>query len=88
MQDPRTDLLIVPRYAAGLTEAPVSGHESQRIHSHPAPAGSVPSMTGPVNAFFDDVLVMAEDPELRKARLGLLATINSIADGVLDWRAL
>jgi len=31
---------------------------------------------------------MAEDPELRKARLGLLATINSIADGVLDWRAL
>jgi len=45
-------------------------------------------LTGPVNAFFDDVLVMAEDLELRKARLGLLATINSLADGVLDWRAL
>jgi glycyl-tRNA synthetase len=45
-------------------------------------------LTEPVNAFFDDVLVMAEDLELRKARLGLLARINAVADGVLNWRAL
>jgi glycyl-tRNA synthetase len=42
----------------------------------------------PVNTFFDDVLVMAQDPQLRAARLGLLARINTLAAGVLDWRAL
>jgi glycyl-tRNA synthetase len=42
----------------------------------------------PVNAFFDQVLVMAEDPALRASRLGLLASINELADRYLDWRAL
>jgi len=46
------------------------------------------ALTEPVNAFFDAVLVMAEDAELRAARLGLLATINALAEPVLDWRAL
>jgi glycyl-tRNA synthetase len=41
-----------------------------------------------VNAFFDEILVMAEDPELRAARLGLLATISKLAAPVLDWQAL
>ncbi len=41
-----------------------------------------------VNAFFDDVMVMAEDPRQRAARLGLLATITSLSEGVLDWHAL
>jgi glycyl-tRNA synthetase len=45
-------------------------------------------LIGPVNTFFDDVLVMAEDQDLRNARLGLLARINSLAAGVVDWRAL
>ncbi|HEX5742059.1 MAG TPA: glycine--tRNA ligase, partial [Pilimelia sp.] len=38
----------------------------------------------PVNVFFDDVFVMAEDPALRAARLGLLATVRDLGDGVLD----
>jgi glycyl-tRNA synthetase len=42
----------------------------------------------PINAFFDGVLVMADDPAVRAARLGLLATIRDMADGVLDWQAL
>ncbi|WP_329392465.1 glycine--tRNA ligase [Streptomyces sp. NBC_01716] len=45
-------------------------------------------LTGAVNVFFDEVTVMADDPKLRDARLGLLATINELANGVLDWRAL
>lgn len=45
-------------------------------------------LIAPVNTFFDEVLVMAEDPELRSARLGLLARINRLAADVLDWRAL
>lgn len=45
-------------------------------------------LTAPVNTFFDDVLVMAEDPEVRRARLGLLAAIRDLAAPVLDWQAL
>ncbi|ACU34994.1 glycine--tRNA ligase [Actinosynnema pretiosum subsp. pretiosum] len=45
-------------------------------------------LTGPVNRFFDDVLVMAEEPELRAARLGLLATIRDLAAPVLAWQEL
>jgi glycyl-tRNA synthetase len=45
-------------------------------------------LVGPVNDFFDGVLVMADDPEVRTARLGLLASVRDLADGVLDWAAL
>ena len=45
-------------------------------------------LTAPINTFFDDILVMAEDEHLRAARLGLLATIRDLAAPVLDWQAL
>jgi len=45
-------------------------------------------LTTPINTFFDDILVMAEDKEIRAARLGLLATIRDLAAPVLDWQAL
>jgi glycyl-tRNA synthetase len=45
-------------------------------------------LTDPINTFFDDILVMAEDAEVRAARLGLLATIRDLAAPVLDWQAL
>jgi len=46
------------------------------------------ALTAPVNTFFEDILVMAEDPDVRAARLGLLATIRDLAAPVLDWQAL
>ncbi len=42
----------------------------------------------PIGAFFDQVLVMAEDTQLRQARLGLLASVSALADHVLDWTQL
>jgi glycyl-tRNA synthetase len=51
-------------------------------------ADTAAALVGPVNAFFDGVLVMADDPAVRAARLGLLATIRDMADGILDWQAL
>jgi glycyl-tRNA synthetase len=45
-------------------------------------------LVAPVNTFFDQVLVMAEDPGLRAARLGLLASIAGLASEVLDWSKL
>ncbi|OLF16048.1 glycine--tRNA ligase [Actinophytocola xanthii] len=46
------------------------------------------ALTEPINTFFDEILVMAEDPEVRAARLGLLATIRDLAAPTLDWQAL
>ncbi|GGU81838.1 glycine--tRNA ligase [Streptomyces filipinensis] len=41
-----------------------------------------------VNTFFDDVLVMAEEPGVRANRLGLLAAVRDLAEGIIDWEAL
>ena len=38
----------------------------------------------PINAFFDQVLVMAEDEKLKESRLGLLQEIASMLDGIAD----
>ncbi|WP_235030692.1 glycine--tRNA ligase subunit beta [Nonomuraea solani] len=46
------------------------------------------ALVGPVTDFFDQILVMAEEPEIRAARLGLLASIRDLAATVLDWRPL
>jgi glycyl-tRNA synthetase len=45
-------------------------------------------LVAPIDTFFDRVLVMAPDPDVRTARLGLLASIAGVADGVLDWSRL
>lgn len=42
----------------------------------------------PVNAFFDSVLVMAEDPVLRAARLALVQHIAALPDGIADLAVL
>ncbi|GAA1805874.1 glycine--tRNA ligase [Luedemannella flava] len=41
-----------------------------------------------VDAFFDDILVMADDPAVRARRLGLVGAVAALGDGVLDWPAL
>jgi glycyl-tRNA synthetase len=51
-------------------------------------ARSASGLVAPVNGFFDDVLVMAEDLSIRAARLGLLASVRATAPDFLDWQAL
>jgi glycyl-tRNA synthetase len=46
------------------------------------------AIVAPVNRFFDEVYVMAEDPALRAARLGLLATVRDLGAALLDWPRL
>lgn len=41
-----------------------------------------------INQFFDEVLVMAEDQNLRKNRLGMLQQIAFLARGVADFSQL
>jgi glycyl-tRNA synthetase len=41
-----------------------------------------------IRRFFDKVLVMAEDLEVRRARLGLLQAIGALAEGIVDLTAM
>jgi glycyl-tRNA synthetase len=42
----------------------------------------------PINRYFTDVLVMADDPELRSARLALVQRIAALPDGMADLSQL
>jgi glycyl-tRNA synthetase len=76
--------------------AEVALHETVRTVRAELPAGADLSrftevagrLTGPVNVFFDDVFVMADDPAVRAARLGLLATVRDLGADLLDWPQL
>jgi glycyl-tRNA synthetase len=78
--------------------AEVALHEVVRaVHDEPADREAMDlsrftaltgRITDPVNAFFDEVFVMADDPALRAARLGLLATVRDLGADLLDWPQL
>jgi glycyl-tRNA synthetase len=51
-------------------------------------ATAASALTGPVNDFFDQVMVMADDPGMKANRLGLLASIYHLAERYLDWEQL
>jgi glycyl-tRNA synthetase len=91
------------RALAEVTGALGTGRPAARSAGGPGPAsGTGPAgglglgefaakawpLTGPINAFFDEVLVMSDDPLLRETRLGLLAAIRDLAAPGLDWDAL
>ncbi|WP_280491971.1 glycine--tRNA ligase [Nocardia asiatica] len=46
------------------------------------------ALTEPLERFFDDVLVIADDPADRAARLGLLVEVLNNAPSGIDWRAV
>ncbi|HJW89712.1 MAG TPA: glycine--tRNA ligase subunit beta [Anaerolineales bacterium] len=67
----------------------------QTAEQKPRAAGSVDDflnaflpMIPAINRFFDEVLVMAEDPAARQNRLGLLQRIAALAQGVADLSRL
>lgn len=45
-------------------------------------------LVGPVDGFFEEVLVMADDPQVRANRLGMLAAVRDLGAGVLAWDEL
>lgn len=49
---------------------------------------SLAALKAPVDTFFDDVMVNAEDPALRANRLGLLATLHEAMNRVADLSRL
>ena len=47
--------------------------------------GVIAGLREPVDAFFDDVMVMADDPAVRRNRLALLASISAIFGQIADF---
>ncbi len=45
-------------------------------------------LTHAVTEFFDQIYIMDDKPELRAARLGLLATITELGEHTLAWEHL
>ncbi|MGQ0625855.1 MAG: glycine--tRNA ligase [Sporichthyaceae bacterium] len=95
---------LVPAGAAAghdpaLFESPSEGALADAIDKARAELGEQPSdlaqfaavgagLVTPVNAFFDAVLVMADDPAVKANRLGLLAAIRDLSEGLVAWEAL
>jgi glycyl-tRNA synthetase len=80
---------------AALTEpAELALHEAVSAVQIPADpdlfrfTAAVEPLVVAVNTFFDKVFVMDEDPAVRAARLGLLATVRDLGAGLLDWPEL
>jgi glycyl-tRNA synthetase len=86
-------------YAPELLAAPAERrlHEAltgvrARLGSRPAGlgnfAGVALELVQPIDDFFVDVLVMAKETDVRRNRLGLLATIKELAEAELSWGEL
>ena len=45
-------------------------------------------LVDPISRFFEEVMVMAEDEQLKRNRLGLLQRIVALASGVADFSKL
>jgi glycyl-tRNA synthetase beta chain len=62
--------------------------EELRHGRHEEALARVATLRAPVDAFFDDVMVMAEDPGVRRNRLSLLALIAGLFDALADFSRL
>ena len=56
--------------------------------SVPVLGAALRDLKAPINRFFTDVLVMAEDPAVRQARLALVQRIAALPDGIADLSQL
>lgn len=53
-----------------------------------AALGALEPLCAPIDTLFDDVLIMAEDPEVRSNRLSLLSRVVELFNTVADFKAL
>ena len=83
-----------PGFDAALLTEPAEAALAQAVEATPqssdlrALASGHAGLVAPIATFFDDILVMADDPALKAARLGLLATIVAKAPTGLGWKGV
>ncbi|HUR75339.1 MAG TPA: glycine--tRNA ligase [Sporichthya sp.] len=80
-QDPAEGAL-----ADALAKAQAEVGDAPSDLAHFAAVGT--GLVAPINAFFEAVLVMAEDPAVQANRLGLLAGVRELSEGLVGWEAL
>jgi glycyl-tRNA synthetase beta chain len=74
-------------YAAMKDVTPKAGKQFES-GDHTASLQTLAALRGPVDAFFDGVMVNAEEADLRRNRLGLLATLHQAMNRVADLSRL
>ncbi len=72
--------------AFGPIERQVTAHLGERAYG--AALAALAELRAPVDRFFDEVLVMDKDPEIRENRLALLARIGTAFARIADFRQL
>jgi glycyl-tRNA synthetase beta chain len=85
------DRLLLPQESALFDEVSRLGQEVSPLLERGAYEPALVRLAGlrdPVDAFFDAVLVMDEDPALRANRLALLARLKSLFDRIADLAIL
>ena len=74
--------------AAALAEVQPQADRLFELHDYTASLQALAVLKAPVDAFFDAVMVNAEDPALRANRLGLLKTLHEAMNRVADLARL
>ncbi|EWS53863.1 MULTISPECIES: glycine--tRNA ligase subunit beta [unclassified Methylibium] len=97
----KVDGAVEPKVDAALLKEPAEAALAQALAAvkpaadaafargdHAASLQSLAALKAPVDAFFDGVMVNADDPALRANRLGLLATLHVAMNRVADLSKL
>ncbi len=71
--------------AAALDAAEPAARAGLAAEDYPAAMTALAALRGPVDAFFNDVMVNAPEPELRRNRLRLLNRLRAAMDTVADF---
>jgi glycyl-tRNA synthetase beta chain len=71
-----------------LQETGTTAREKIEQHHYLEALSDIAGLRWAVDAFFDAVMVMAEDPEVRINRLALLTTINRLFGKIADFGRL
>ncbi|MBK6850718.1 MAG: glycine--tRNA ligase subunit beta [Burkholderiales bacterium] len=74
--------------AAALAEVGPAADRLFELHDYEASLKALAALRTPVDAFFDGVMVNADDPALRANRLGLLASLHAAMNRVADLSRL
>ncbi len=74
--------------AAALADVQPQADMLFEQHDYTASLKALAALKGPVDAFFDDVMVNAEDPALRANRLALLGRLHAAMNRVADLSRL
>ena len=70
---------------AAVSSAEIDAAKAIAAEDYPAAMGALAKLRGPVDAFFEAVLVNADDEKVRANRLALVGLIRTSTNSVADF---